>query len=95
MPKLKAAARTYKEEANIYYTEVLEAVEDTSENEEIQIIPYEAAECLAAEEEAEVESTDENGEETAGAGSDDAALDYSISDECMYSGNGICNGKLL
>ena len=81
----QSAARTYKEEANIYYTEVLEAVEDTLENEEIQIIPYEAAECLAAEEGAEVESTDENGEEAAGAGSDDAALDYSISDECMYS----------
>lgn len=79
----QSAARTYKEEANIYYTEVLEAVEDTSENEEIQIIPYEAAECLAAEEEAEVESTDENGEEASGDGSDDAALDYSISDECI------------
>ncbi len=83
--EIQNTSRIYTDEANIYYTEVLEAVGETSENEEIQIIPFEAVEAAKVAEvseiEAHTESADEGGEAAWEDSGGDEAMAYSLSGE--------------
>ena len=83
----QSTSRSYKDEANIYYTSVLEAVEETDGNEEIEIIPFEAA---GSAEPPEVGESETQTKEADGNGSKDVSdevLAYSESEEEGYSGD--------